>query len=313
MSDNALHRNTIHYSKPGTLLRPKIIGRLLRLFLGILCLSVTWDLVSNSSISDLNNPSLWLLIGLGLLLITYVVNIGFGVSIGSWPRYLSVGLFAIAAVISFLIQDTILGTPLWLTTTSWLIYVYGHLGLSFLLAAILATPGCEMRAIPQLFGMAMSRDVTEHYCPAFIDNVDRWEHAKNENTEHEQESDVGGAESKDVVGNAGKILLLYGIPFAALQIAGNLGGFRVATLVPAISFLAISFVCFINIARCKRVHCYFLGPWCLATGVLLVLYSFRLIGFGADTWSLIVNTALIGGVCISMHMEMTWGKYFRKS
>ena len=71
------------------------------------------------------------------------------------------------------------GMPLWGVVTTWMIVIYGHLGISFVLATLLATPGCEMRAIPQLLGMASGKQAAEHYCPAFIDKIDHWEHQRN--------------------------------------------------------------------------------------------------------------------------------------
>ena len=65
----------------------------------------------------------------------------------------------------------VLGRYVWLTV----FYVFGHLGLSFLLSAVIATPGCEMRAIPHLWTLVTGRATREHYCPGFLDRVDAWE------------------------------------------------------------------------------------------------------------------------------------------
>jgi len=312
MSRYATQQAKIQYQQPGTLLRPKIIGRVVRLLLGILCLYVVSEVGLNSSVSDLLNPSWWFLIGIGLLIITYVVNIGFGISIGTWPRNLSIALFLLAAGFTYLNSGALTDPTLWLITFFWLIYVYLHLGISFLLSAVLATPGCEMSAIRHLLGLVIGKDPSEHYCPAFIDNLDRWEHGRTQNDFQNREN-LRGVQSKDLLGNGGQMLLIYGVPFVVIQVAGNFGSFQVATLIPALMLLGVSFICLINIVKCKRVHCYFICPWFLAAGLALTIYGFRLISFGPDTWSLLVNAAIVGGVCISMHMEMTWGKYFSKS
>ena len=60
---------------------------------------------------------------------------------------------------------------MWLTV----LYVFGHLGLSFLLSAVIATPGCEMRAIPHLWTLLTGRATREHHCPGFLDSLDAWE------------------------------------------------------------------------------------------------------------------------------------------
>ena len=55
------------------------------------------------------------------------------------------------------------------------LYAFIHLGLSFLLAAVFGTPGCEMRAQPILIGRMMGHEVRDHECPGPIGTIDRWE------------------------------------------------------------------------------------------------------------------------------------------
>jgi hypothetical protein len=57
----------------------------------------------------------------------------------------------------------------------WIVYTFGHLGISLLLASAIATPGCEMRAISHLWTILTVRATKEHYCPGVLDPVDRWE------------------------------------------------------------------------------------------------------------------------------------------
>ena len=312
MSNITKLQDAIRYELPGTLIRPRTIGRLVRLFMGCLCLWVTWELATKSVVADLSDPSWWFLIAIGLLLIKYVVNIGFGISIGAWPLNLSLMLIAFPAMASYLFTGVLFSTSLWLTATVWMVYVYGHLGISFLLSSVLATPGCEMRAIPHMFGILKGKDAAEHYCPAFIDNIDKWEHTRHTNQNQVEKLDHDDPRTKDILRNGGQILLFFGIPFIALQIAGNLGNFTVATIVSAVAFIFVSLVSFVNILRCKRIYCYFLAPWFLTAGVALGLYNFRLIDLGPNTWSIIVNTALVGGICLSMHINMGWGQYLEK-
>lgn len=121
-------------------------------------------------------PNLAVLALVAILLINYVVNIGFGRSFGRWPSYLSVGIAGVLAALGWMLFGTpnhpVLGVALWL----WLTYFYAHLGISFLLAAVIATPGCEMRSIPELLGRISARPVREHHCPAaLISKIDQWE------------------------------------------------------------------------------------------------------------------------------------------
>ena len=167
----------------GSLTRPGPFGRIVRLALGILCLYAIYELlryhesIINTPISVI--PNISLLIFLAILIINYVVNIGFGKSFGRWPGYISIGAAAFFATYSWSAFGTpdhpLFGTVLWI----WLVYFYAHLGVSFVLAAIIATPGCEMRSIPELIGRVRGRSAEEHHCPAsFITRVDTWERAR---------------------------------------------------------------------------------------------------------------------------------------
>lgn len=167
----------------GSLEPPGPIGRLTRLVLGLLCAYALYELIlyrvniTSTPVSVL--PNLTIMVLAAILIINYVVNIGFGRSFGRWPSYISIAVALLLATVSWLSFGTpdhsLLGIALWL----WLAYFYGHLGVSFLLAAAIATPGCEMRAIPDLYGRLTGRRVKEHHCPAsFITRIDAWEQGK---------------------------------------------------------------------------------------------------------------------------------------
>lgn len=281
--------------------------------MGMPCSWVALDLAMQSTLDDLGNPSWWMLIGIGLLLVPYVVNIGFGVATGAWPRTLSVIMLLAGIAISLFWTGNLLDFPFWVSATPWMIYVFAHLGISFLLSALLATPGCEMRAIPHLLGMLRGKDATEHYCPGFIDNIDRWEQQQTSHGDKFIKLQADDPRSRDLLDSAGPLLLFYGLPFAILQLAGNLGSFTIATRIPALAFFAVALVCCINILRSRRVHCYLIAPRFLVISIGLALYSFDVFSFGANTWSFIVNGGLIAGVCLSFHMESIWGSYFKKN
>jgi hypothetical protein len=164
----------------GTLARPGPYGRLLRLALGILCSYALYELfkhgrfIIQSPVTVI--PNIAMLVIPAVLMVNYVVNIGFGRSWGRWPCYVSVLAWLMTVAVSWLTTGTpdhvLPGIALWI----WLVYFYAHLGISFLLAAIIATPGCEMRAIPELAGKLTGRPVAEHRCPAAIlTQIDKWE------------------------------------------------------------------------------------------------------------------------------------------
>lgn len=164
----------------GSLARPGPVGRLVRLLVGAACMFALYELVLyresivQAPISAL--PNIAIMVIATILIINYVVNIGFGKSWGRWPSYVLVGSTLLVAAVAWLIFGTpnhaLHGAVLW----AWMVYFFAHLGASFVLAAIIATPGCEMRAIPELVGKMSGRHAAEHHCPAaFINKIDEWE------------------------------------------------------------------------------------------------------------------------------------------
>ncbi len=168
----------------GSLERPGPIGRLARLALGLVCAYALHELilyrVSITSTPVTVLPNLTVMVLAAILIINYVVNIGFGRSFGRWPSYISIAIALMLAIVSWLkfgtVDHPVLGLALWF----WLVYFYLHLGISFVLAAAIATPGCEMRAIPDLYGRLTGRRAEEHHCPAgFLTGLDAWERGRN--------------------------------------------------------------------------------------------------------------------------------------
>lgn len=164
----------------GSLHRPGPLGRGLRLLLGLLCLYALRDLASISS-SIINNP-IGVLPGLALMLVVmfcafnYVINIGYSKNWGSFPLLIVLAYLGIVALVGYLMLGNANSQVLGLSLFIWLVYLFAHLGVSFILAAVIATPGCEMRAIPELVGKIANKDAKEHHCPAgFITALDRWE------------------------------------------------------------------------------------------------------------------------------------------
>lgn len=168
-------KDVFQFDVEGTLPLPGPIGRLVRLALGLLIAKFVYDWVTIIDSSDYLQPFILLWVAFSIALVPYVVNIGFGVNLGPAPRYVLLGVWAVGAVAGYLSEGVLRSELLWGVIEITQIYIYGHLGISFLLAAVLATPGCEMRAIPQLLGKVSGSGSQEHYCPGFIDNIDRWE------------------------------------------------------------------------------------------------------------------------------------------
>lgn len=167
--------DVFHFDKQGTLAPPGPVGRLLRLVMGLLISKLIYDWIVIIDSSDYGQPFVLLWVVFSVVLVPYVVNIGYGVKYGAKSRYVLIAVWALAAIAGFFLEGVWLGETLWAAIELSQIYIYGHLGISFLLSAALSTPGCEMRAIPHLLGKVSGKGSREHYCPGFIDNVDRWE------------------------------------------------------------------------------------------------------------------------------------------
>jgi hypothetical protein len=169
------------YDAAGTLRPPGLLGRTVRLGLGLWCGYAVWMLVTVGSgmvtSGDLRFfPGWWTLAAVGILVFPDVFNIGWGLRIPArrlQATVLAVGL--LAAGVSWALTGSPLRAPLGGVIFLWLLYTWAHLGIAFLLSAVIATPGCEMRSIPQLWGMIWGRAPREHYCPGILSPVDRWE------------------------------------------------------------------------------------------------------------------------------------------
>lgn len=121
-------------------------------------------------------PLLWNGILPALILVSYVVNIGFSRSWKKWPAIISIVGLTGAVAYNWFATGSIEGQwsagVLWL----WLFYVFSHLGIAFVLSAILSTPGCEMRAFHHVWTILSKQPTKEHHCPIGpLGPVDRWE------------------------------------------------------------------------------------------------------------------------------------------
>ena len=103
------------------------------------------------------------------------MNLGFGRDWRNRPRLVVLGLGLGAMVIDLLVYEQFWAPPLGALVYGTTVYTFAHLGPSFILATLLRTPGCEMRAIPDLLGRLTGRTAAEHHCPGFITPLDNWE------------------------------------------------------------------------------------------------------------------------------------------
>lgn len=166
------------FDQSGTLHKPGPLGRTVRLALGIWLLYAFAMYWRNPEIFSRETPPHWtnlIGIGLALWLVPPVINIGFGTNWKAWPRYVAAGI-----LVAWIIGNGLLDGSWWspaLGRFVWLfcLYTLGHLGVSFVLAAVIGTPGCEMRAIAHLWTLVTGRETKEHFCPGFLHGLDAWE------------------------------------------------------------------------------------------------------------------------------------------
>jgi hypothetical protein len=164
----------------GSLPRPGPIGRVVRLLFGFFCLWYVQGLIEiagNLFGADGHIRSVvWNGVLVGLFLVSYVVNIGFSRAWKKWPAIISVCILAAVAGFGYLtsgaIETSQLARLIWL----WEIYIFAHLGLAFVIAGLLGSPGCEMRAFHDLYSRISGSPTKEHHCPIGpLHSIDQWE------------------------------------------------------------------------------------------------------------------------------------------
>ncbi|MEW4983246.1 MAG: hypothetical protein AB1Y26_08440 [Cycloclasticus sp.] len=179
------------FVEQGTLKRPGPIGRLVRLLFAAVCgWFLVWLILAGPAQLAAQFPyiiELWLWALLALYLFPYVINIGFGRDWGRRPQLIVIACGCVASILSYTIDNNVWGAPLAWFIIAWLFYVYTHLAISFFLSAILATPGCEMRALPHLLAIMRNRPPLEHHCPVGpLSRIDAWESKKRSGSKNER-------------------------------------------------------------------------------------------------------------------------------
>tara|TARA_R110002073_G_scaffold54994_7_gene141229 strand:- start:811 stop:1269 length:459 start_codon:yes stop_codon:yes gene_type:complete len=126
-------------------------------------------------------PNLSLTLLAPICIFNYVINIGYSKNWHGYPLIASLVSFVVIAIGGYVINGDANSNYLGIALLAWLVYFFGHLGVSFLIAAVLATPGCEMRAIPELIGKVTGKASSEHQCPvSFISGIDDWERKRSD-------------------------------------------------------------------------------------------------------------------------------------
>ena len=176
------------FTERGSLEPPQIVGRIVRLLFGAGLLWGAYPLVVDGLYPRLTSAQSWMsgsrppqdwtfyaFVLLAFYVTPYVVNIGFTKNWRRRPQWVIAGGVVVFLGVDYAIYGTWWAGPLAVFVLLWLAYFAAHLGLSFVLSSVIATPGCEMRAIPHLWTLVTGRATKEHYCPGLFDRLDKWE------------------------------------------------------------------------------------------------------------------------------------------
>lgn len=165
-----------------TVVKPGPIGRIGRFALGSLSLSFVTGILPYYSrfinSNPLDNSSPYLIgVLIAFIVLNDVVNIGFNVSWRRRPQAIFLVLVLLAIAVDLLLYGSMWGPPMGIVIFLISILTHLYLGISHILAALIATPGCEMRSIPHLIANLRGLDIEGVVCPGHWDAVDNWEHS----------------------------------------------------------------------------------------------------------------------------------------
>ena len=68
--------------------------------------------------------------------------------------------------------------------------------------------------------------------------------------------------------------------------------------------------CVANAHKCRRVHCYFTGPFFLLMAAVSLLHGVGALPLGEEGWTWIELVTLIGAITLGYVPELVWGRYW---
>ncbi len=171
--------------KSGDLAPAGIIGRAGKLLVGAVQLYFVYFLLSGTellgSAQAPDGAGLWIGAALAFSLLPWTLNLGFNRKWGKWPLAAVGTLAVLAAAFDSVAYGHPWGLPLALLVFVVSAYVHVHMGVSHVLAGIVATPGCEMRTFSYLRAKFSDREAQLRVCPGWWGRLDKWEAAWREN------------------------------------------------------------------------------------------------------------------------------------
>lgn len=158
--------------------RPGPIGRIVRLILGLLVLQAAIEAVLRlvdgvSGFPGTDDVGLLVAIVVAAWLTPTVYDIGLGTNHGNQWRLVAAAGIGAAALGGLAIGAP--GTGLTIGILVWVAITLGWLGVAFLVATVLRTPGCEMRSLPHLASLVLPGERDFVACPGPLQPLDEWE------------------------------------------------------------------------------------------------------------------------------------------
>jgi len=113
---------------------------------------------------------------------------------------------------------------------------------------------------------------------------------------------------KDFTSDRVTATLLWGIPHIVF-IIGIFTNPDLRTILWSSALFIAGTACLINAYSCRRIHCYFTGPFYLLMSVLSLCYGIGIFQFGPFGWIWIGSIIVIGGPILTRVPERIYGKY----
>ncbi len=120
------------------------IGRSVRLALGLVLLYFAvyalthYRLGGSPSAGDLG---VWIGLAYAVYFLPDAINLGLGRTWGRWPLFVATTAVLVAGLIDLVSSGTIVGPAFGLIVFVLIVYAFTHIGLSLIVAAIIAAPG----------------------------------------------------------------------------------------------------------------------------------------------------------------------------
>lgn len=174
MSDNATCEETgVKLAPAGLLSRAgKLMMGLLQIYL-VFQLLVGYKVIFRESMPT--GITLIIAVVLAFALLSWTINLGFQRRWGARPFYVALGAVGVAMALGYFMGGGFWGLPLASVLYGITVYVHGHMGPCHVLAAVMGTPGCEMRSPDHLRAMLQGKKAELHICPGFWTPLDEWE------------------------------------------------------------------------------------------------------------------------------------------